>query len=63
MPKIETRIDPSSEKYMSNYDFHKSLSDELISEIKKVLEMGPPHRIEKHHKRGKLTARERIEKL
>jgi len=25
--------------------------------------MGPPHRIEKHHKRGKLTARERIEKL
>ncbi|SVC96626.1 uncharacterized protein METZ01_LOCUS349480, partial [marine metagenome] len=25
--------------------------------------MGPPHRIEKHHKRGKLTARERIGKL
>ena len=63
MPKIETQIDPSSEIFKSNYEYHKALSDDLTSVLDKVREMGPPHRIEKHHKRGKLTARERIEKL
>ena len=63
MAKIETRIDTSSEKYKSNYEHHKALSDDLKSVLEKVREMGPPHRIEKHHKRGKLTARERIDKL
>ena len=63
MPKIETQIDPSSEKFKSNYEHHKALSDDLTSVLDKVREMGPPHRIEKHHKRGKLTARERIDKL
>ena len=63
MPRIETKIDSSSEKFQTNYSYHKTLSDELISVIDKVREMGPPHRIEKHKKRGKLTARERINKL
>ena len=51
MAKIETRIDTSSEKYKSNYEHHKALSDDLKSVLEKVREMGPPHRIEKHHKR------------
>ena len=63
MPRIETKIDSSSEKFQTNYSYHKALSDELISVIDKVREMGPPHRIEKHKKRGKMTARERIDKL
>ena len=63
MPKIKTRIDINSEKYKSNYEHHKSLADDLKSVLSKIREMGPPHRIDKHHKRGKLTARERIEKL
>ena len=63
MPRIETKIDLSSEKFRTNYSYHKALSDELISLIEKVREMGPAHRIEKHKKRGKLTARERIDKL
>ena len=63
MPRIETKIDSSSEKFQTNYSYHKTLSDELISVIDKVREMGPPHRIEKHKKRGKLTARERIDTL
>ncbi len=63
MPRIETKIDLSSEKFQTNYSYHKTLSDELISVIDKVREMGPAHRIEKHKKRGKLTARERIDKL
>jgi len=63
MPRIETKIDSSSEKFQANYSYHKALSDELISEIDKVREMGPPNRIEKHKKKGKLTARERIDIL
>ena len=63
MPKIETKIDTSSVKYKSNYEYHNALSNELITILGKIREMGPSHRIEKHHKRGKLTARERIERL
>ena len=63
MPKIETKIDTSSVKFKSNYEYHNALSDELVTILEKIREMGPSHRIEKHHKRGKLTARERIEKL
>jgi len=63
MPRIETKVDSSSEKFQTNYSYHKALSDELISVIDKVREMGPPNRIEKHKKRGKLTARKRIDIL
>ena len=63
MPKIETKIDTSSVKFKSNYEYHNALSDELVAILEKIREMGPSHRIEKHHKRGKLTARERIERL
>tara|TARA_B100000700_G_C15010959_1_gene840901 strand:- start:460 stop:2058 length:1599 start_codon:yes stop_codon:yes gene_type:complete len=63
MPKIKTRIDNQSEKYKSNHKYHKSLSVQLQSLLEKIKEMGPLHRIEKHHKRGKLTARKRIEIL
>ena len=63
MPKIETQINFSSEKYQSNFKHHKSISDKLVLDLDKIREMGPPHRIEKHQKRGKITVRERIEKL
>ena len=63
MPKIETKIDTSSVKFKSNYEYHNALSNELVTILGKIREMGPSHRIEKHHKRGKLTARERIERL
>ena len=53
MPRIETKIDSSSEKFQTNYSYHKALSDELISLIEKVREMGPAHRIEKHKKSDK----------
>ena len=63
MPKIETRIDVNSEKFKSNYKHHKSLANNLKSTLENIKKMGPPRLIEKHKKRGKLTARERIEKL
>jgi len=63
MPKIETRIDTTSEKYQLNYAHHKALSDDLVSVLDTIREMGPPHRVEKHQNRGKLTARDRINQL
>lgn len=63
MPKIKSKIDPSSEKYLSNFSYHKSILDELISLIEKIKLMGSIKRIEKHKEKGKLTARERINLL
>ena len=63
MAKIESRIDPSSDKYQSNFDHHKGLVDDLDGVLAEIRKMGPPKRINKHKARGKQTARERIENL
>ena len=63
MPIIKTRINKDSDKFISNFEYHKTLSDILSERIQKVREMGSPDNIEKHKARGKLTARERIELL
>jgi len=63
MAIIQSRIDTSSEKYQSNFSHHESLDKELHELILKIKQMGSEENIEKHKKRGKLTARERIELL
>ena len=63
MRRIDTKIDPSSEKYRSNFKHHKNISDDLENVLDNVRKMGPSDRIEKHQKRGKLTVRERIDRL
>lgn len=63
MPKIETKIDSTSDKYQLNYSHHKALANDLESVLNTVRQMGPQHRVEKHQKRGKLTARDRIHGL
>ena len=63
MPIIKTRINKNSDKFISNFEYHKSLSDNLSEKIQKIREMGSSGNIEKHKARGKLTVRERIELL
>ena len=63
MPIIKTRINKDSDKFISNFEYHKTLSDNLSEKIQKIREMGSPGNIKKHKARGKLTARERIELL
>jgi len=41
----------------------KNKLDELFEKRKKILEMGGPAKIERQHARGRLTARERIDRL
>ena len=63
MAIIESRIDPSSNKYQSNLDYHTKISDELSKVLDQVKLMGSADRIKKHKSRGKQTARERINNL
>ncbi len=63
MSVINTKIDTNSERYKERYIFHKGLSDDLTSVLAEINKMGPLQRIEKHQKRGKLTARKRIDLL
>ena len=63
MPIIKTRINKHSDKFVSNFEFHKALSDDLEKKIQKIRHMGPSGNVEKHKSRGKLTVRDRIEIL
>ena len=51
MAIIESRVDPSSEKYKSNFDHHIKLSEDLSNVLDQVKMMGPPNRVEKHKSR------------
>ncbi len=52
-----------SEKFLRNEDFQKNLLRKIKSEKEKVKLGGGHDAVEKHHSKGKLTARERIIKL
>ena len=63
MSVIKTKIDTSSEDFQNNYKYHKHLSEELESIKKIIYKMGPSHSMDKHLERGKLSVRDRINKL
>jgi len=63
MNKISSIIDINSEEFTENYKKNKSLSYNLRKTIKNIERMGTKDSISRHHKRGKLTARERINLL
>tara|TARA_B100000700_G_scaffold328932_1_gene448475 strand:+ start:484 stop:2082 length:1599 start_codon:yes stop_codon:yes gene_type:complete len=63
MPKIKSKIDPLSEKYLLNFSYHKTILEELDILTEKIKLMGPSDRVEKHKARGKMTVRERIDYL
>src|SRR5699024_1248604 len=50
-------------KFNKNEDYNKLKVSELRKKLGKVQAGGGEKRIEKHHKKGKLTARERIDRL
>jgi 3-methylcrotonyl-CoA carboxylase beta subunit len=56
-------IKASELEFNKNEDDIKMLISDMESKLEKVYEGGGKKRIEKHHAKGKMTARERIEKL
>lgn len=63
MRAISTTISPQSEDYKANFELNKSLAQDLKNRLETVRLGGGPEAIKKHKSRGKLSARERIEKI
>ena len=63
MPKLESKIDRSSEDFAQNSAAHLKLVDELRGVDDYVMQGGPERSREKHLSRGKLLARDRINLL
>ena len=63
MSVIQSKIDPRSEGFAANEAAMRALVDELHANIDRVAEGGGPERAARHHQRGKLLARERINRL
>ena len=63
MPQIKTKIDRSSDDFKKNAESHARLAEELREVDDYILKGGPERSRERHVKRGKMLARERIAAL
>src|SRR6266849_7486893 len=60
---LPTKIDPTSARFEANMRFLADLMSQVRNEGEKICEGGGAKAIENQHAKGRLTARERIEKL
>src|SRR5271155_3481537 len=60
---LTTKIDPTSARYEANMRFLADLMSQVRNESEKICEGGGAKAIENQHAKGRLTARERIERL
>jgi acetyl-CoA carboxylase carboxyltransferase component len=63
MDVIKSRIRTDSPEFKENRDHHLALLADLRRRMDDVRRHGSPRLVEKHHGRGKLLARERVERL
>ena len=63
MPVIETKIDRESEDFLKNTEAHTRLAEELRDVDEYILKGGSERSRERHEKRGKLLARDRVARL
>jgi len=63
MTALRTTVDPSGPTYADAAEAMADKLAELDAELATALAGGGPKYVERHHARGKLTARERIELL
>src|ERR1700681_3208915 len=60
---LSTKIDPTSARYEANMRFLADLVSQVRNEEEKIREGGGAKAIENQHAKGRLTARERIQRL
>jgi 3-methylcrotonyl-CoA carboxylase beta subunit len=60
---LKSKIDPTSARFEANMRFMADLMSQVRNEGEKICEGGGEKAIENQHKKGRLTARERIERL
>ena len=63
MPRIPTRIDPSSPDFAANVAHHRALAEDLRAQVARVADGGGPEAQKKHTARGKLLPRDRVRAL
>ncbi|HUB55821.1 MAG TPA: carboxyl transferase domain-containing protein, partial [Mycobacterium sp.] len=63
MTTLQSTLDPKSAAYAEAASAATARLDEIGAEFANALAGGGPKYVERHHARGKLTARERIELL
>ena len=63
MPRLVSHLDRSSESFAANERHMRRLTDDLNSALDRVRAGGGEAAVERHRGRGKLLARERIERL
>jgi hypothetical protein len=63
MPRIETRLDVKGDEFRRNRDHMRELVADLERRLERVRAGGGETQVERHRARGKLLARERIERL
>jgi acetyl-CoA carboxylase carboxyltransferase component len=61
--RIESKADVRSESFLRNRDAMSRLVGELKETLAEIRKGGPAEAVERHKKRGKLTARERLDLL
>jgi len=63
MPALRSQLDPQSQDFRDNADYHRSLVAELDTRLARAAAGGGDKAREKHTERGKLLPRERIDAL
>jgi 3-methylcrotonyl-CoA carboxylase beta subunit len=63
MDVLVSHIDPSSELFLKNKEYHLKLRDELKEKLTHIKKSGDEQSVSRHHARGKFLVRERIEKI
>ena len=63
MNVLETRVDSRSGEFSANATAMRGLVADLRGRLARVREGGGPEAVARHRKRGKLTARERVDRL
>jgi 3-methylcrotonyl-CoA carboxylase beta subunit len=62
-PPIASEPDRGSAEFQANVAHHRALLDDLGARLERIRAGGPKKSVDLHRSRGKLTARERVDKL
>lgn len=63
MKVIPNKIQKGSKAFQNNFAYHSKKVKEFVAHLEQVKEGGGEKVVERHHQRGKWTARERIERV
>jgi len=62
-PPISSSVDGASAEFKANAEHHQGLLSDLRARLERIRQGGPKKAVDLHRSRGKLTARERVERL